>query len=131
VLLEQASGRDVLHPSFTEQPILSQITGREQGEDLPYRYALRSGRWKLFRGYSSDGRVHDALFDLRDDPFELRDVWEANRALAAKLGERLEQELKLRQERGLRLRAEGDPSVRSEDPKILEELRALGYVEGR
>jgi arylsulfatase A-like enzyme len=81
--------------------------------------ALRRGRWKYWREGAGPAR----LYDLADDPHELRDLRDAHpelsRSLEAELGRRVAAE---RSRPGLVTREPGDAALD-------EQLRALGYVE--
>ncbi|MBW1684531.1 MAG: hypothetical protein JRS35_05640, partial [Deltaproteobacteria bacterium] len=127
--LEQASGRDVLAGGALFDAVLSQDTGRRKdiGE---YRFALTSTRWKYFHIYDGE-KLSEELYDLQADPFELTDVSnrhpETTRRLRAQLLAQLEEQRK----RAERLGGGARPQTRATDPAILEQLRALGYLEER
>jgi len=127
-LLTQSSGRDVLAPDFEIRPVLSQDTGRHRTEGVPYRHALSLGRWKLFRIDSGSGEPSWELYDLEADPFELEDVSVEHPETTRKLSALLEREFSALAERGRALRGGEEPATRPEDPAILEQLKALGYV---
>jgi arylsulfatase A-like enzyme len=127
-LLAQSTGRDVLAADFEPRPILSQDTGRHRSEGVPYRHALGYGRWKLFRVENRSDEFSWELYDLDADPFELADVSAEHPETTRQLGSLLERELSTLAERGRALRSGEEPATRLEDPAILEQLRALGYV---
>jgi arylsulfatase A-like enzyme len=124
----QVSGRDALAPGARPAPILSQDTGRERGG--PQRYALSMDGWKYFRIEELDGRVHDELYHLESDPFELEDVAARHPERVAALRGLVEARVRDLAERGRALRAGAPPETRPLDPKIREQLEALGYATG-
>ena len=124
----QPSGRDALAAGALPRPILSQDTGRERG--APQRVALSAGRWKYFRIEELDGRVHDALYDLETDPFELADVAARHPDRVLALRRLAEAELAAQNARGEALRSGRPPETRPLDPEIAKQLQALGYATG-
>ncbi len=126
-LLAQSSGRDVLAPDFERGPIFSQDTGRERSEGVPFRQTLTLDRWKYFRIVHRDGQVTEELYDLEADPFELEDVAREHPDVTRRLAEHFDAELATLAARGRELRGEA-ADTRDEDPQILEQLKALGYV---
>ena len=68
------------------------------------------------------------LYDLDRDPFELEDVSVEHPETTRKLSALLEREFSALAERGRALRGGEEPATRPEDPAILEQLKALGYV---
>jgi len=129
-VLAQASGRDVLAEGPGTVPILAQDTGRDRGKGVPFRYALYMGAWKFFRIESSDGKVRSELYDLASDPYELDDLASENPEKVRAMSLALETMLANLENRGKNLRNGREPATRAETPEILEELKALGYVEG-
>jgi arylsulfatase A-like enzyme len=127
-LLAQATGRNVLDKELGVRVLLSRDTGRERKEDVPFRWALGFGRWKLFRLEYRDGRVTEELYDLESDPHELHDVARVQPERVKALSKALIREIELRRKRGLALRDGNEPATRAEDPAVLEQLKALGYV---
>lgn len=126
-LLAQASGRDALATERAPLPVLSQDTGRLR--DAPYRHALTTARWKYFRIEGQDGSVSELLFDLANDPFELRDLSAERPEVTQRFRAALSAELAARTARGELLRGGEAPRTREEDPAVIEQLRALGYLE--
>jgi arylsulfatase A-like enzyme len=127
--LEQASGRNVLAGGALFDAVLSQDTGRRK-DTGEYRFALTSTRWKYFHIHDGE-KLSEELYDLQADPFELTDVSnrhpETTRRLRAQLLAQLEEQRK----RAERLGGGARPQTRATDPSILEQLRALGYLEER
>jgi arylsulfatase len=127
-LLPQASGRDVLAPGARSLPLLSQDTGRERA-GAEYRWALTTDRWKYFRVEQPDGGVRQQLFDRGADPFELRDVAAQHPAVTEPLAAALQLALDAQRSKGSALHGGQPPATTPPDPVLLEQLRALGYVE--
>ncbi|MSR47549.1 MAG: hypothetical protein EXS13_10895 [Planctomycetes bacterium] len=112
---EQCRGSDVLQPGYTGRPILA--VGAKTGFD-----AITAGRWKLMRDPKGA-----RLYDLEEDPHERRDVAADHVELVTKLKGVLVQEIARHRKAGaLHQRAGNRATI---DPKLLEELRALGYTE--
>lgn len=126
--LEQASGLDVLDPAFEERPVVSQDTGREPVEGASFRWALNSGPWKYFLIEHSDDRIEEELYHLGDDPYELRNIADERPDELALLRDALQNELATFRERGRELLG-GEPNLQTADPAVLEQLRALGYID--
>jgi arylsulfatase len=126
-LLEQASGRDVLAGGIEFEAVLSQDTARPSKAGA-YRFALTSTRWKYFQIHDAE-QISEELYDLEADPFELTDVSrqhpETTQRLRAELVAQLEEQTK----RAEQLGGGNRPQTRATDPSILEQLRALGYLE--
>jgi arylsulfatase A-like enzyme len=81
--------------------------------------AIRDGGYKLITSFD-DERVTDALYDLDADPGELRNLIEAEPALADRLREALRE---IASER-----AEAVAMAADDDEEIAERLRELGYM---
>ena len=86
--------------------------------------ALTGREWKLI--HNPNGV--DELYQLSKDPFELRNVGDANPDLVAELLGQLDSRLQRQQARGLQLRANDTPAAEL-DSATAEQLRALGYTE--
>ena len=84
--------------------------------------------WKYFRIEGPDGAVTEELYDTESDPFELRDVAEERPDVVVDSRRRFEQERDRLSARGQELRGTAE-STREEDPEIIEQLKALGYIE--
>ncbi len=125
-LLEQASGRDALAEDFVESPVLSQDTGRSNRTG-PFRYSLTGPRWKYFRTDGA-GEAGEELYDLHEDPYELRDLSSTQGEVLAGMRRALLDEIGERTRRGGALRDGEDPITLPADPEIVEQLRALGYL---
>ena len=127
-LLPQASGRDVLAPGARSLPVLSQDTGRERNA-TEQRYALTTDRWKFFRVEGKDGDVRHQLFDRNADPYELSDIAAQHPEVTEPLAAALQLALDAQRSKGSALRDGRAPATTPPDPVLLEQLRALGYVE--
>jgi len=124
--LEQASGWDVFAGSGRERFLLSQDTGQKMGE-AGYRYSLTTERWKYIWFPGGDGD-EDRLYDLAEDPFELRDLSGERAEIVGVLRDSLRAQVALWAERGRGLHEEGAPTEIPVDSITLEELKALGYA---
>ena len=127
-LLAQASGHDVLADGVRPLAILSQDTGRER-EASEQRTSLTTQRWKLLRADLEGGGVRRMLFDLRADPFELTDVSSLHPDVTDQLSAALAATLDAQRRKGAALRGGAPPATTLPDPALLEQLRALGYIE--
>ncbi len=116
-VLDQCRGVDVLHAEGAARPIVS--AAARSGSD-----AITAGRWKLVRVQ----RAPAQLYDLEDDPHELNDVATAHAEVVERLTKLLEAEVS-RQKKAAALHQRGGAQAGTPDPKLLEELRALGYTE--
>ena len=89
--------------------------------------SLRRGEWKLVRhdyDFRVEGQYQYELYDLASDPGEKLDLWPQHPVL----GDALAQELAWQHRLDRSLALEGE-SVRELDPKVRENLEALGYIE--
>jgi arylsulfatase len=127
-LLPQASGRDVLAPGARSLPVVSQDTGRER-EASEQRYALTTDRWKFFRVEEKDGGVRLQLFDRSADPYELSDVSDRHPEVTQPLAAALSLALDAQRRKASELHDGKAPATTPPDPELLEQLRALGYLE--
>jgi len=93
-------------------PAFSEVAG--------VQYAVRVDDWKLI--VRSDGRQE--LFDLRRDPHEQHDALAGEPAKAALLRRMIDRYIADAMARGRAIGKENAPV----DPRILERLRALGYL---
>jgi arylsulfatase len=125
--LEQASGRDVLAEGVELDAVLSQDTGRP-GKAGAYRVALTSTRWKYFQIVDGE-KISEELYDLQADPFELTDVSRRHPETTRRLRTQLLGQLEAQRRRAEQLGGGARPHTRATDPSILEQLRALGYLE--
>ena len=129
VLLDQASGQDRLRNETTSQPeILSQDTGRSRGVHEK-RSAITTERWKLLHTQRDSGSERVQLYDLRADPYELNDVAGAHPEVVRQLGAARDKSLAAQRQKGAALLAGTAPKITAPDADLLEQLRALGYVE--
>ena len=127
-LLAQTSGRDVLADGAHPRAVISQDTGRLRDAE-EFRYALTQGRWKLLHVEHKGGPGRSLLFDLETDPFELMDVSTREPQVTEQLAAELKLLLDAQRRRGASLRGGAVPATTPPDPEVLEQLRALGYVE--
>jgi arylsulfatase A-like enzyme len=58
------------------------------GANVP-NFMVRTRDWKLIMAKNQESKARDALFHLREDPFEMRNVLGAHRERAEELKERL------------------------------------------
>ena len=125
VFLRQASGTDRLaeHAErplvFSQEPSAPWRTRR--GERKP-SYALTGNDWKLI--HNPDRK--DLLFRLSEDPFELEDVSAEHSDVTVRLRKILLARIEQPKARRTALGATSEQEV---DPAIVEQLRALGYVQ--
>ncbi len=117
--LAQGRGHDVRSATFEPRPLFGMAAeGRGAASLATERYRLVLGK---------EGVV--TLFDLEHDPHELHDVAADHPEVVARLRKELDAELAGQRSRcALPLPTEGGQGA--VDPKLLEELRALGYGEG-
>ncbi len=111
----QCRGSDVLAADHVERPVFSM--GAKPNYD-----SMTTRRWKLLR--DPDGV---RLFDLESDPHEAKDVAADHPEVVTRLKAALVAEVARHKKAGqLHQRAGADGVL---DPKLVEELRALGYTE--
>ncbi len=125
-LLAQATGLDALAEDFVERPVLSQDTGRSNRTD-PFRYSLTGPRYKYFR--TEDAPDGEELYDLHEDPFELSDVASVRGDVLREMRRLMTAQIEARSRRGRELRGDAATTTGPADPEIVEQLRALGYLE--
>ncbi|MBM4013990.1 MAG: hypothetical protein FJ293_03370 [Planctomycetes bacterium] len=111
----QCRGSDVLAPDHVERPVFSM--GAKPSYD-----SLTMRRWKLLR--DPDGV---RLFDLEADPHEANDVAADHPEVVSRLKAALVAEVARHKKAGLLHQRVGASGTL--DPKLIEELRALGYTE--
>jgi choline-sulfatase len=114
----QCRGANVLAGEYEPRPIFA-LAARG-----PKLMTLTAGHWKLIRRPNGGRR----LFDLAADPNELTDVVAQHAEVADRLGRLLDAEV-AREKRAHQLHGLTAASG-AVDPKLLEQLRALGYVGG-
>jgi arylsulfatase A-like enzyme len=127
-LLEQASGVDRL-ASGEENPLIlgqeSSAPWKRGSEKRGPRYVLTGNEWTLIYNPYGDSR----LFRTLDDPYELADVREDHPEVVAWLEEELRFRLERQKQRRSQLLAGRAPVETGPSSEILEQLRALGYVQ--
>jgi arylsulfatase A-like enzyme len=91
-----------------------------------YARAARGDRYKLIRTHFADGRTVHELYDLRADPSESTNVYEAPASSSSRSS--LEMQLDEFMQRAAAYRPDASKTNRIElDPAIRERLRAIGY----
>jgi arylsulfatase len=125
--LEQVSGGDALAPDDSPRLAFSQDTGRDRGTDR-YRIALTGDRWKYFQIHTGEAQ-REELYDLSADPFELHDVLDAQPEAAETLRRAMAEHLSAQKRRRAELGGGTQAPRSAADPEIVEQLRALGYVD--
>jgi arylsulfatase A-like enzyme len=115
---ERFEGRNMLREAAWEYVFSERAHGRLKKLGPGEQYSLTGEDWKYFHATEKP----DELYDLRNDPFELRNVIDEHPELAR----RLRSEILSRLDDVERL----DPDAIDELPaEYVEELRALGYVD--
>lgn len=111
-LLPLIRGGDAPHP-----PAVAESNGLRSWEE---------GGWKLVWNtrHPNERRPEMALYDLRNDPEERRNLVDAHPDRARALRAKLEAAFA-----GLPVEPEGDPEIEKVDPKLRKQLEALGYVD--
>lgn len=127
-LKTQATGKDVFAAEYRPRPILSRDTGRDHGEGAPIRHALMHGDWKIFQLHHGDGRVTEELYNLAEDPYELRDLARQLPDKTKELGALLQSTSDTLAHRGEVMRAGVEAETLPEDAEVLRQLRELGYL---
>lgn len=124
-LLSQASGRNVLDAGYQPPPVFSQLTGRKRADKPFPTYTATTERWK----FTHEVGGVDRLFNLATDPHELRNVLAENDDVARQLRDYI-----LRRIAEGRIKAAvyqaGRAAPAPLDPRVLEQLRSLGYLAG-
>jgi len=115
--LQQWRGADVLDPDFEPRPQFG-MSPIEKGIT-----SLTTTRFKLLRRRDRPPE----LYDLQADPFELADVAAAHPEVVTRLSRLLAHEID-RQKQSEKLHRAGMADEGRIDPRLLEELRALGYT---
>jgi len=121
--LAQARGANALADDFMQRPLFSMSPPRRG--DL----ALTTGRWRALHRAAGD----HALYDLENDPFELKNVLKENGELFAKLDAQL-QHLLAEQKKRHAWYYDGnappaDDLTPEERERLRKELEAIGYTE--
>jgi len=109
-------------------PLLDGVSSERKGPPVVSHgkmgVSLREGDLKFIRETASrHDKLRLLLFDLSDDPGELRDLAPRRESEAARMRVRLSSVLKQQQEHAIAT------PVRPLDPDRIEKLRALGYIE--
>lgn len=123
--LEQASGTNTV---FDRAPrfLISQSSSRRRTLADPFGvYSMTSEKWKYIYRVSNE----DDLFNLENDPFELRNLIQSEPEEAARLKEKIMKELERQVERGVLFWGGSPPPSEPLDQKTRDELKALGYTD--
>jgi len=118
--IEGLDGRSVAEPA--SEPAITEWYRRAGGGSFPYLPHNRIGLYHDRFKYVMEGDGTEYLYDLELSPYEQVDVLDEHRQLAARLRSRAAERTE---------RPESDPSLSEKpiDPRLLEQLRALGYAE--
>jgi arylsulfatase len=116
----QASGSDLLDPAFARLFAFSQRTERERDWDKGRKFAVTLERFKYY--HREEGA--DELFDLEQDPGELKDVVAEHPEEARKLRELVEHVLATNAANG----STRGTSTEAEREELERELRESGYL---
>jgi len=120
--LAQARGRNVLADDFEERPVFT-MSPKSQNES-----SLTTHRWRFI--HRPDGE--DALYDLENDPYELKDVKSENPKIHSAFKQQLDAMVKEQRTRR-RYYARGIVNAKltaAEETEQADALKKLGYVEG-
>jgi arylsulfatase len=128
-VLAQSSGHDALAADARPRPIVSQDTGRPGPKKWGRRRVLTSERWKLFRVKPAGWPPRFRLFDLSADPYELVDVSAREVEVTKQLNASLELTVAAQRRKGALLAGTKPQDAPAVDPKLVEQLKALGYVD--
>jgi arylsulfatase A-like enzyme len=113
---------------LTDHTKVSKLNRRQPVEGRAGRWwAYREGDWKLLRIPRPDDAPAEELYDLADDPGELRDRLADRPEVARRLRERLIGVEDAWQETTDRLNEGAEPE--SLDAARIEALRSLGYID--
>lgn len=121
--LKQTSGRNVLSSEFVARPVLSQMSTRQLKFGKPLSYALTGPQYKC----TWDDTGATTLYDLVADPYELTDVAADKPEELARCVKTLTGVLDEQKARG---KALGAGKTTDMDPSKVEQLKALGYLDG-
>ena len=117
--MEGLDGRSVAEPA--PEPAITEWYRRAGGGSFPYLPHNRIGLYHDRFKYVMEGDGTEHLYDLERSPYEQVDVLHEHRQLAARLRSQAEE---------LTKKPEPHPSVSGKpiDPRLMEQLRALGYA---
>lgn len=118
----ELQGRSLLGVAEGRIPAREAVFSEGKGRNGADLAAIRAGRWKLIRERKS-GTLE--LYDLDGDPREQRNL----AAVETSQVEELHTKLKAFLEGNTRIRDAAKVRRRSLDPKTVEELKALGYIQ--
>lgn len=119
--LKQFVGVNVLSSRSRDPFVFVQrSTAQDRAWGAADKFALVGSKWKL----SYDTKLGDTLVDLEADPYEMRNVIAEHPEMAQELKDRLLEMIAeySTSERGLEV-------LEVTSPEVLEELRALGYIQ--
>ncbi len=120
--LEQMSGVDALSNADNPRYILSRLSDRQLRFDMAMTYSITGGRWKYLHAIGGEKQ----LFDLRSDPYQLRDVAADHPQVVRDYCARLQDQVTRQIARGADL---GSGAVKPLSETRRRDLRDLGYVE--
>lgn len=117
--VEGLDGRSVAEPAL--EPAITEWYRRPGEQSFPYLPHNRIGVYHDRFKYVMEGDGTEHLYDLELSPYEQVDVLDEHRQLAARLRSQAQESTK---------KPGPDPSVSGKpiDPRLMEQLRALGYA---
>ncbi len=120
--LIEVSGIDVFDVPDEARAVFSQSSMRLTKWGMPLTYSLTSKDWK----YTSASDGEQRLYDLREDPFELEDISDSRPDEVARFQAIIDERVALQLARNAEI---GGTQFEQIDEALLEDLRALGYVD--
>lgn len=121
----QASGANVLASDYTARPVFAQNSVRNRSDHQQPTYAMTEDDWKFV--YQVGGQ--SALYHLKNDPFELENVYDRFSEIAESRKQQILARIAEYQDRAMQFKEGENQTPEPLDPRLVEELRGLGYVE--